>query len=85
MNKSDADEADFYLLTMVDTGGAWRNQASNISRDGIIFDALVLFQTNSTFYKVITKHKIASRQLCEVHSEVFYVPLTGQRCNRSER
>jgi hypothetical protein len=60
MNKSDADKAEFDLLTMVDTGGAWRNQASNIPRDGVIFDALVLLQTNSTLYKVITEHKIKS-------------------------
>ena len=75
----------FGILTMVDTGGAWRNQASNIPRDGVIFDALVLLQTNSTLYKVIAKHKIVSRQLCVVHNDIFYVPLTGQHCNRSGR
>ena len=42
MNKGDVDEAEFDLLTMVDTRGAWRKQASNIPRDGVIFDPSIL-------------------------------------------
>jgi hypothetical protein len=61
MNKSDMDKAEFDILTMVDTCGAWRNQASNIPRDGVIFDPLVLLQFNCTLYKIITEHKIISR------------------------
>jgi hypothetical protein len=56
------DKGEFDVLTMVDTCGAWRNQASNIPRDGVIFDALVLLQFDRTLYKVITEHKITSRQ-----------------------
>jgi len=75
MNKRDADKAEFGLLTMVDTSGARWNQARNIPRDGVILDALVLLQTNSTLYKVIAGHKIVSRQLCEVHNDVcVYLP-----------
>ena len=58
MNKSDADKAEFDLLTMINTGGARRNQSSDLPRDGVVFDALELLQTNSTLYKVITEHKI---------------------------
>jgi hypothetical protein len=62
--QGDVDKAEFGILTMVDTGGAWRNPASDIPRDGVIFDALVLLQTNSTLYKVIAKHKIVSSTMC---------------------
>lgn len=83
MSESDDGKAEFDLLTVVDTGGAWRNQARDIPRDGVIFDALELPHTKCTLYKVITEHKIVSRQLCEVHNDIFYVPLTGRSCNRS--
>ena len=57
MNKGDVDKAEFVILTMVDARGAWRNQASNTARDGVIFDALVLLQFNCILYKAIAEHK----------------------------
>ena len=50
---------------MVDTCGAWWNQASNVPRDGAIFDALVLFQFKCTLHKAIAENQITSRQSCE--------------------
>ena len=83
MNKGDMDKAEFVILTMVDACGAWRKQASNIPRDGVIFDVLVLLQFNCTLYEVITEHKIISRQSCEVliyfafHSPTNVVTVRG--------
>jgi hypothetical protein len=71
MNKGDVDKAKFDLLTMVDTRGAWRKQASNIPRDGAIFDPVILLQFKSTLYQAITEHKIISRQSCE--GLIYYI------------
>ncbi len=84
MNKGDTDKAQLNPLTMVDAGGARWNQAGNIPRNGVIVDALILLQFKSTIYQCIAEHKISIRQSCEAHDS-FCVPLTGQRCNRSER
>ena len=76
-------KAKFDLLTMVDTCGAWRNQASSIPRDSVIFDALVLLQFNCTLYKAIAEHKIISCQSCEIlvyfvfHSPASIVTIRG--------
>jgi hypothetical protein len=59
MNKGNVDKAKFDILTVVDTCGAWRNQASNIPRDDVVFDALVLFQFDCTLYKVVTEKKLS--------------------------
>jgi hypothetical protein len=83
MNKGDVNEAEFGLLTMVDTCGARWNQASNIPRDGVIFDSLVLLQFNCALYKAISEYKIISRQTCEVliyfafHSPASIVTVRG--------
>jgi hypothetical protein len=76
MNK--VTQAQFGTLTVVDTRGARRNQASNILRDGVIFDSSVLLQFKGTFYKGITEHKGVNREL---HDDIHFVSLTGQRCN----
>jgi hypothetical protein len=55
MNTSDT--AGSGPLTMVDAAGARGDQASDILRDGAIFDALILLQSKGTFYKVIAEHK----------------------------
>ena len=66
MNKGGVDKAELDILTMVDTCGAWYNQASNIPRDGVIFDTLVLIQFSCTLYKAIAEHKTIPRRSCEV-------------------
>ena len=83
MKKADVKKAEFDTLTMVDTCGAWWNQASNIPRDSLVFDALILLQFNCTLYKAIAEHKILSRQSCEVliyiafHSPASVVTVLG--------
>ena len=68
---------------MVDTRGTRRNQAGDIPRDSVIFDALVLLQFNGTLYKAIAEQKITSRQSCEVlicftfHSPTSIVAVRG--------
>jgi hypothetical protein len=59
MNKSETDKAQFGILTMVDSRGARRDQASNSLCDGLIFDASILLQFKSTLYKAIAAHRIA--------------------------
>jgi hypothetical protein len=76
-------KAEFDIPTVVDTCGAWWNQASNIPRDDVIFNALVLLQFNCTLCKAIAEHKIKSRQSCEVliyfafHSPASIVTVRG--------
>ena len=72
MNKGDMDKAEFDILTMVDTCSAWRNQPSNITCDGVIFDALVLLQFNCTLYKAIAGHRIMRHQS---YKELIYFAL----------
>ena len=45
---------------MVDARGAGRNQASNILRDGVILDFLILLQFKRTVHKGIAEHRTAS-------------------------
>jgi hypothetical protein len=80
MNKSDADIPQFGPLTMVDAGGARGNQASDVPRDDIIFDAAKLVQFEGALYKLIAEHKIASSIVCGTWCHLF-VSLTGQRRN----
>jgi hypothetical protein len=77
MNK--VTQAQFGTLTVVDARGARRNQASNILRDGVIFDSSVLLQFKGTLYKGITEHRGVNRVRYMMTS--IFVSLTGQRCN----
>jgi hypothetical protein len=68
---------------MVDTCRARRNQASNIPRDGVIFDSSILLQFKSTLYKLIAGYKITSSTICGIwcfllfHSPAIVVTVLG--------
>jgi len=45
------------LLTVVYARGAWRKQASDILRDGMVVDALIEAHSKSALHKFVTRPK----------------------------
>jgi len=60
MTEHHTDKARFGPLTVVDSRGARRNQASNIVYDILVFGTSLLPQTNGTLYRALAEHKIRS-------------------------